>query len=409
MEWMRDKIRSLSLKKALLAVSLILLGITGICSAAVIWTASGLRQKLLEQRPLIVTAYTVEEAQDGQRGVKIIPEEYGYGPLSGNRLFFYWTATALMVVLPVGCMAAGSAVVAAVYYRLKLKAPLGALREGMEHISREDLDFRLGYTSEDELGRLCGAFEQMRSALEESSRRTWEMLQERKALTASVSHDVRTPVTVIKGYADYLERALVRDVLTEETLETTLRAVREAAERLERYADCVNHIQKIEDTELRAEAFDVKEFTDCRVREFRLLAHRQGLQVCVQVDVTSARMVSDRELLTKILENMFSNALRYAEKRIGLCVVEQEDSVLFSIRDDGRGFTREELDGAASLFYHSPVNGGTFGIGLSICKILCARLGGTLRLGNHPKGGAVVTAQVKKHHDPAGGTVTRAE
>lgn len=75
----------------------------------------------------------------------------------------------------------------------------------MYHISQQDLDFQIQYTSDDELGQLCDTFEHMKNEIYKSNSKMWNMLQERKALTASVSHDLRTPITVLNGYLDYLE------------------------------------------------------------------------------------------------------------------------------------------------------------------------------------------------------------
>ena len=63
-------------------------------------------------------------------------------------------------------------------------------------------------------------------------------MQDRKALTASVSHDLRTPITVIKGYLDYLSKTMLREQLTEEVLEMTLHNMMQSTERLERYVSC---------------------------------------------------------------------------------------------------------------------------------------------------------------------------
>ena len=88
----------------------------------------------------------------------------------------------------------------------------------------------------------------------------WNMLQERKALTASVSHDLRTPITVINGYLDYLDKASRKQIITEEALHSTLKQMKGAVQRLERYVECVKDIQKIEDIEIKEAHFNLKEY-----------------------------------------------------------------------------------------------------------------------------------------------------
>ena len=96
------------------------------------------------------------------------------------------------------------------------------------------------------------------------------------------------------------------------------------------------------------------------------------------------------------MENIFDNALRFSVDKIILTIEDTKDCFSFQVQDDGTGFTTEELKFATSFFYSSPVNGGNFGIGLSICKMLCERLGGGLYLENTPNHGASVTIKIKK-------------
>lgn len=395
MDKLKEKWKDLSLRKAMLIVSGISLSIVGVLSAVTILTASGIRQKMLDRRPILITAYTIEERSESAENFSIDPEKYTYGNLTGRDQFLYRTATAAMILLPVVYIAAGSAAVAKIYYRWKLQIPIRALRSGMAHISDQDLDFQISYTSGDELGRLCSTFEQMRSEVYKRNREMWEMLKERKALTASVSHDLRTPVTVIRGYLDYIDRSLEKGVLTEDTLKMTVQNMSQAADRLERYIDCVKDIQKIEDIEIQNRRIELGGFLSQVSKDFTILAEQRGKSVKIQDHSGIKEIVSDDEMLSKILENLFDNALRFADHEIRIEVAEDKDSVLFSVQDDGSGFTEEELKTAASLFYSSPAKGGNFGIGLSICKILCEKLGGRLRVENQAGSGARVTAEIK--------------
>ena len=77
-------------------------------------------------------------------------------------------------------------------------------------------------------------------------------------------------------------------------------------------------------------------------------------------------------------------------------IKEKEEYLYFSIQDDGVGFTSEELKSATSFFFSSVTNGGNFGIGLSICKILCEKLGGDICLDNTAEHGAIITIKIKK-------------
>ena len=286
--------------------------------------------------------------------------------------------------------------VAKLYYKWKLQMPLEYLKNGMYHISQQDLDFKILYTSNDELGQLCDTFEHMKNEIYRSNCKMWDMLQERKALTASVSHDLRTPITVINGYLDYLEKSIERETLTSEALQSTIKHITGATERLERYVDCVKDIQKMEDVEIKIDTYDLKELITGITREFSVLAIQQSKQFSVHDLTKSSFIQTDKDMLLKILENVFDNALRFSSEKI-MCLIEEKDEYLyFSIQDDGVGFTTEELKSATSLFFSSVTNSGNFGIGLSICKILCEKLGGNICLDNTTQHGAIITIKIKK-------------
>lgn len=392
----KNTFHNMPLKTSLVSLAVLCLGVVSILTIFTILEFSNLRQEILDTRPIHISDYTIKRFGGSSGSALITPQEYGYGDLSKENQIYYQLSTVLMAALPVVYVIAGSAVMAGVYYRLKLQTPIKALKESMSHISEQDLDFQMTYTSDDELGRLCAAFEQMRGELDKRNREMWGMLKERKALTASVSHDLRTPITVIKGYLDYLDRSLNRGRLTEDMLKTTLQNMTQAAERLERYVECVKDIQKIEDIEIKKERIELRKFLSQLSKDFAVLAEQRGKQVKIQDFSRAEKIMSDEEMLSKILENIYDNALRFAEKEIRIDVTEEKDNLLFTIQDDGRGFAEEELKTAVSLFYSSPTNGGNFGIGLSISRILCGKLGGCLRLGNRSGTGAAVTIEIKK-------------
>lgn len=388
--------QNMPLKKALIALAFLCLGIVSILTIITILKFSNIRQELLDNRPIHISEYTVEDYNADNSVTLVNPKEFSFEPLSGKNLTYYWIITIFMVALPVLYVIIGSIVITKLYYKLKIQSPLKSLNNGVEHILQQDLDFQIEYTSDDELGRLCNAFECMRNEIYMSNRKMWNMLQERKALTASVSHDLRTPITVINGYLDYLDKVSRKQIITEEALYSTIKQMKGAIQRLERYVDCVKDIQKIEDVEIKKECFNLKEYIIDMVNDFSLLSKKQGRMLEYQDQTEIENIHSDKDMLSKILENIFNNALRFSEKTIFFSITEENNYICFTISDDGKGFSQEKLKYATSFFYSSPTNKGNFGIGLSICKILCERLDGILLLKNTADHGASITVQVKK-------------
>lgn len=392
----KNTFQKMSLKKSLVMLAALCLGGVSILSIITILIFSDMQQKILDTRPIVVTDYTMKNYEETGSKTTVVPQKYIYKELSKDNQIYYWIVTILMVILPVIYIIAASLMVAKFYYKLKLQIPLENLKNGMYHISQQDLDFQIQYTTDDELGKLCDTFECMRNEIHKSNCKMWDMLQERKALTASISHDLRTPITVVNGYLDYLEKSMERKMLTEELLQTTIKNMAGAMSRLERYVDCVKDIQKMEEIEIRKEQYNLKEIIADITREFSVLAAQYGRKLIIHDLSQDAFIETDKDMLSKILENIFDNALRFSTDKIVLSIDEKKDYICFSIQDDGVGFTAEELNSATSFFYSSPTNGGNFGIGLSICKILCEKLGGNMCLGNNFDCGAIITIKIKK-------------
>ena len=107
---------------------------------------------------------------------------------------------------------------ALLFYRNRLKKPLVELRTASEKIANNDLDFSIDYDNNDELGQLCASFEIMRTTLADNFSKMWRQVEERKALNAAFAHDLRTPLTVLKGYNEMLQasdNSQTREVVTQ--------------------------------------------------------------------------------------------------------------------------------------------------------------------------------------------------
>ena len=115
------------------------------------------------------------------------------------------------------------------FYRNKLKKPLTELKAASEMISNNNLDFSIKYDSKDELGELCSSFETMRFTLANNFSEMWRQMEERKQLNAAFAHDLRTPLTVLKGYNEILQSN--HDPITKSTAATMGKHIF----RLERY------------------------------------------------------------------------------------------------------------------------------------------------------------------------------
>lgn len=328
----KNTFQKMSLKKSLVMLAALCLGGVSILSIITILIFSDMQQKILDTRPIVVTDYTMKNYEETGSETTVVPQKYIYKELSKDNQIYYWIVTILMVILPVIYIIAASLMVAKFYYKLKLQIPLENLKNGMYHISQQDLDFQIQYTTDDELGKLCDTFECMRNEIHKSNCKMWDMLQERKALTASISHDLRTPITVVNGYLDYLEKSMERKMLTEELLQTTIKNMAGAMSRLERYVDCVKDIQKMEEIEIRKEQYNLKEIIADITREFSVLAAQYGRKLIIHDLSQDAFIETDKDMLSKILENIFDNALRFSTDKIVLSIDEKRIIFVFQYR-----------------------------------------------------------------------------
>ena len=132
------------------------------------------------------------------------------------------------------------------FWRRKLDGPIRTLTDASSRIARSDLDFHIEATSANELGRLCSSFEYMRAALDRSARETWAQMEERRRLNSAFAHDLRTPLTVLKGRAAMLASELPSGALSGSEAAEEVKVMQRHIARLERYVDAMANVQRLE-------------------------------------------------------------------------------------------------------------------------------------------------------------------
>ena len=269
-------------------------------------------------------------------------------------------------------------------------SPILQLQEGMKRIQDNDLDFSIGYSSDDELGQLCRSMEKMRKELRHNNKTLWETLQQRKLLNTSVAHDLRTPITVLRGYLDFLEKNIPQDKLTEEMQMDTISSMQGAVLRLERYAECVRDVEKIESIEIKREQQDTVSLL--KEMESNICQLEDDKKVVFLTDIFLPSINIDKSVVFRVLENLLQNAMRYRKEKVIVEVYQRDGLFLISVKDDGKGFSEEDLRQATNMFYGKEKGSEHFGIGLGVCRLLCEKHGGFLEIGNNDISGAYVIA-----------------
>ena len=272
----------------------------------------------------------------------------------------------------------------ALFYRSKLKRPLSLLRAASEKISQNDLDFSLSYGSRDEMGQLCRSFETMRSTLAENFSEMWRQIEDRKQLNAAFAHDLRTPLTVLKGYNEMLQAS--PEPSTRETAATMEKHIK----RLEQYVSGMSRLRRLEDLKPEYRELPRDELLNAlrESGETECQSHGKSFTFC---DSTfSGSWLTDGGFLSQVCANLTANAARYAASKVSLTVKEDGDGLSLEVCDDGPGFSKEGLNKAAVPYYTGEKDSGEhFGLGLYICRLLCEHHGGYLKIENLPTGAKV--------------------
>ena len=388
------KIKTKSLKTSMAVTFLITICVTALLSSVTILAANQVQHEILKKRYMTINSpdFQVDE-NTGNYILDIDNNNITWQPLSRWDTVVYYGSYAAMIGLPVFYITVGIGAAAAVYYRKKLREPITQLQNGVERIQEDNLDFHIEYDGNDELGRLCCSMEKMRRKLRQKHKALWESLEQRKLLNASVSHDLRTPITVLKGYLDYLEKNIPQDKLTEDMLFDTVSSMQGAVNRLELYVESVRDIEKIENIEIEKRSENVKLLWNELRSNVRQLAGNK--EIILSNDITVDKIQIDKGVFFRILENLLQNALRYAEKQVSINLSREKDFLTLTVKDDGKGFSAADLEKATTVFYSNDKEKQHFGIGLSVCKILCEKHGGLLYVGNQKEKGACVTAKLK--------------
>ncbi|MDE6015851.1 MAG: HAMP domain-containing histidine kinase [Acetatifactor sp.] len=284
------------------------------------------------------------------------------------------------------------------FYKNKLAAPLAELTRATAAIGSQNLDFTINYANRDELGEVCAQFEVMRRQLAENNSRMWKTLEQERALRASIAHDIRSPLTILKGYQEMLLE-LVPDRQTDaETADAMTDMLKEGMVqigRMEDFLGSMNQLSALEERKIQLREIRLSELAQQYRKNLEVLAAGRECELCTEEGSAAADVLLriDVGMVTEVLENLLTNALRYAESKVSVRLSVRDGELYVEVADDGPGFA-ESAEILTKAYYHAnPQDDLThFGMGLYICRVYCEKLGGRLLLGNENGGGGKAVA-----------------
>jgi histidine kinase len=252
--------------------------------------------------------------------------------------------------------------------------PISILKEGAERIKSGDLNFEIKATSNDEIGQLDRAFEEMRKKLKESINLQLQYEENRKELLSNISHDLKTPITSIIGYVEGIKDGVAN---TPQKMDKYLSTIYLKARDMDSLIDELFLFSKLD---LKKEPFTFEtvrldKYLKDYVEELHLDLLQQGIQIDLHLTNKQIYVTADREKLKRVLANLISNCVKYMnkdQKKIAISLHEGLFDVVVQVTDNGYGIESSALPYIFNRFYRAEQSrnsrtGGS-GLGLAIAK-----------------------------------------
>ena len=252
--------------------------------------------------------------------------------------------------------------------------PIAEMKRAANHIQAGNLNYPLTYKPNNEIGEFCEEFDKMRVRLRDTIFEQHELEKGRKRLIASITHDLRTPLTSIIGYVEALQDGIVKD---QESYEKYLSTIHEKAELLNHLIDDLSvytrqelgeftlNLERIHSGKLLNHYFEHKAY-EFKFSEIELILHRPFIATYINVDPYR---------FTQILDNLISNAKKYTRTTIHVETSVKDYRLYISVSDNGPGIPQDYLQSLFDPFFmvnkkkDQKEKGGS-GLGLTIVKQL---------------------------------------
>ncbi|MGE7882941.1 sensor histidine kinase [Bacillus sp. NPDC094077] len=284
----------------------------------------------------------------------------------------------------------------------RIKKPLAELSQASKRIQEQDLDFHLEYNAQNEIGELVGSFENMRAALATSLSRQWELEEERREYIRAISHDLKTPLTIVQGHTEGLQSGLWKN---EDLLHRYLQTIERNTNRMTKLLEEFQTVNELESFsfQLRLNKVHINLFFLKKLEEYECIAKKKEIEWDVTFENNEGiqSLVFDQERISQVMDNIVMNAVRFTpvSGKILAKVCTWTDAIEFHVYDSGPGFQEGDLQKVLQRFYQEDQSrSGSkehFGLGLYIAKTIVEKHGGKIQVENSKvRGGAHVSFRI---------------
>lgn len=287
-----------------------------------------------------------------------------------------------------------------------IATPLVKLKKATQNIKEGNLDFVLDVEGNDEFSQLCQDFEEMRRRLKESTEEKNLIEKENKELISNISHDLKTPITAVKGYVEGIMDGVAD---TPEKMDRYVRTIYNKTNEMDHLINELTFYSKIDTNRIpyTFSKLNVDDyFSDC-AEEVGLELETRGIQLYyanyVEKDVL---VIADGEQIRRVIHNIISNAIKYMDKPKGVIQIRVKDVgdfIQVEIEDNGKGIASKDLTYIFDRFYRTDVSrnsskGGS-GIGLSIVRKILEDHGGKVWATSREGIGTIMYFVLRKYQE----------
>jgi histidine kinase len=281
--------------------------------------------------------------------------------------------------------------------------PLYSLKSASEQIREGNLDFKISSIGHDEIGQLSNAFEKMRRKLKDSIELQLQYEENRKELISNISHDLKTPITAIKGYIEGIKDGVAD---TPEKMDKYLTTIYRKTADLNHMIDDLFLFSKLDLGKLpfAFEEINLNRYMDNFVSDLRFDMEEKKIKVHYETKTQeNVSIIADRNKLRRVMTNIIDNSLKYmtkTEKVISILINSKEEFVQIEIRDNGTGIESSSLPFIFNRFYRVDgsrnISTGGSGLGLAIAKQIISEHGGDIWVESELGEGTRVIFTLKK-------------
>ena len=311
----------------------------------------------------VVYDISVGESTHSQTQVRIIAKD----------LLFTATVILVFTALSIGLW----------IYR-SIATPLVKLKKATQNIKEGNLDFSIDTKGHDEISELSESFEAMRKRLQMNAQEKLDAEQEHRMLISNIAHDLKTPITAIKGYVEGIMDGVAD---TPEKMDRYIKTVYNKANDMNVLINELSLYSKIDSNIIpyNFEKININSyFKDC-VDEIGADLEQRGMMFSYRNYCAANVMVTaDPEQLKRVINNIINNACKYNNKakgKVGITLTEYDRKVQVAIKDNGIGISKEDLPHIFRRTYRADMSrnsAGGSGLGLSICKKIIEEHGGEI-------------------------------